>query len=286
MTRRQIAGGFSLVLLGISRLTYAQQTVDVLLFRSHAPGLEVLHGQLIVAGKRVAITAIRASLDGYRLEVGIPQNASSGESMLSFQERSHAAVVLSGGFLTSFFPPIPLGLVRHGSVLVNRAAGGDLLDGVLLVAAGKLSIQRFRGAGDLEGWAEALQSGPMLLSAGRSALPDVADIKTRSTRQLIDNEYSRAFIATLADGRLLLAVTGAVSLRALADYLVRSAPRGGLACIDALNLGGGGSEGILVTAAAGRVSSGNIQSYLANTILLKSTAGSDSRRATPIRKRK
>jgi hypothetical protein len=132
---------------------------------------------------------------------------------------------------------------------------------------------------------EALQSGPLLLVAGRSALPNVAEIRTRSTRQLVENEYARAFVAVLPGDRFLLAVTGAVGLRALTEVLARPESQGGLECLDALNLGGGGSEGILVRAGTRQISSGNLQSYLANAILLKAVPTAASRRAAPQRKR-
>lgn len=283
--RRMIGRTLVLMLVSLLPLARAQRTAEVLPFQQLAPGLAVLQGQVVVGGKRMAITAVRGSLRMYRLEVAVPQNDKSGDSVTTFQEHSQAAVVLSGGFLTSFYPPIPLGLVKHGQVLVNRAVGGDLLNGLLLVRAGKPTIQPFSGAGDVAGWDEALQSGPMLLNAGHSALPNVAEIRTPSTRQLIENEYARAFVATLPDDQFLLAVTGAVSLRALLDLLTRPEAQGGLACLDALNLGGGGSAGVLVHAGTRQISSGNIQSYLANAILLKPVAANEPRRATPLRRR-
>lgn len=283
--RRMIGRALLLMLLSLS-LARAQRTAEALPFQQLAPGLELLQGPLVIGGKRVAITAVRGSLSMYRMEVAVSQSGDSGDSILSFQEHSQAAAVLSGGFLTSLYPPIPLGIVKHSQVLVNRAAGGDLLKGLLLVRAGKATIQPFGGAGDVAGCDEALQSGPMLLVAGHSALPNVAEIRTRSTRLLIENEYGRAFVAILPDDRFLLAVTGAVSLRALTDLLARPASQGGLACLDALNLSGGGSEGILVRAGAREVSAGNIQFYLANAILLKAVATDEPRRAAPRRRRK
>ncbi len=282
--RRTIGRALLLMLLSLP-LARAQRTAAALPFQQLAPGLELLQGQVVIVGKRVAITAVRGSLRTCRVEVAVSQS-DSGDSILSFQEHSQAAAVLSGGFLTSLYPPIPLGIVKHSQVLVNRAAGGDLLNGLLLVRAGKATIQPFRGAGDVAGWDEALQSGPMLLVAGHSALRNVAEIRTRSTRQLIENEYGRAFVAILPDDRFLLAVTGAVSLRALTDLLARPASQGGLACLDALNLSGGGSEGVLVRAGTRQISSGNIQSYLANAILLKAVATDKPRRAAPLRRRK
>ena len=284
--RRIVGRTFVLMLLGLVPLSRAQRTAEVLSFRPLVPGLELLQGLVVVGGKRVQITAVRGSPRMYRVEVSVAQNPNIGDSIVSFQEHSQAAVVLSGGFLTSFYPPIPLGIVKRSRVLVNRAAGGDLLNGLLLVRAGRASIEPFRGAAGVAEWDDALQSGPMLLYGGHSALPNVAEIGTRSTRQLIENEYSRAFVATLPDNQFLLAVTGAVSLRALVDLLARPAPQGGLACLNALNLSGGGSEGMLVRAGAKQISSGNIRSYLANVILLREMATRGPRRAMPVPGRK
>lgn len=283
MIRKRAAGCTLAWILLFAPLTDAQQPLGALPVTSSAPGLELLQGQVMIGHKKVAITLVRGSLDVYHVELGVTLNSGSGESVVSFQERSQAAAVISGGFLTSFYPPIPLGAVKHAGALVNRPAGGDLLTGLLLVARGKPSIQKFRGEADLTRWDEALQSGPMLLAAGRSALPDATGIRTQSTRLLIGNEHSRAFIALSNDGRFMMAVTGAVGLPALADFLARPAAQGGLACVDALSLGGGGSEGILVSIGGRRISAGNTQSYLANAILIKPAASTTLQRARPTR---
>lgn len=238
-------------------------------FQSLEPGLDVFQGSIFAVGRSVSMTVVRAWLPGHRVGLAIPQGKVTGDTLVAFLERDKAKAVVSGGFVKSFYPPIPLGLVKQKGQMINRAASGDLLTGVLLMQAGRVAIERFRGTEAVAGWDEVLQAGPLLVSARRSALPTDASGLMPSTRSLIGNEYSRAFVAILPGEQVVLAFSGPITLPALVDFLTGSAAQGGLGCLDALNLSGSGSSGLLVRVGGREMQVGNSYTHLANAVIIR-----------------
>jgi hypothetical protein len=238
-------------------------------FQSLEPGLDVFQGVIFAVRRSVSMTILRASLRGHRVGLAIPQGKETGDTLVGFLERYKAKAVVSGGFVKSFYPPLPLGLVKQNGQVINRGASADLLNGVLLMQAGRVAIEGFRGTEELTGWGDALQAGPLLVRTRRSALPTDTSGLMPSTRKLIGNEYSRAFVAILPGDQVALAFSGPVTLPALVDFLTRSAAQGGLGCLDALNFTGDRTCGLLVRVGGRELLVGNSYIYLANGVIIR-----------------
>jgi hypothetical protein len=245
------------------------QTEGTTLSQASASGVRVLKTSFDVGGKPVSLTAVRIAPRTRRLEIGMPEGSQSGDTLVGFQRRNKAVVAISGGFMKSYYPPIPLGMVKHAGTVLNRGVKSDLLTGILLAKGKKISIVPYSQDQCNSEWRECLQSGPLLASGGVAAklLPDKTDSK--STQTMVSGRYIRAFVAILPGDEVLLGITGEVSLPALQEYLLRPANRGGLGCTAAINLSGNVSAGLLANIKGKQTSAGSIETLWANSIVIR-----------------
>lgn len=245
--------------------------------RTAAPvWLNVETHQPVVDGRRVSITVVRVPLRDFRLAVAVPKQNEVGDSLDGFLEHYAAMGVLSGGFLASFYPPIPLGLVKAKGAVVNRFSKPDeVITGMLALTDGRPAIQSAQ-AFSHERWEECLQSGPVIVTGGRTSVS--TSPKTKAAQYLIDAWASRAVIATAADDHVLLIHAGPVRLGALAELLAKSRSDGGFGAIDALNLSGASTAGLLVNAAGREVVAGKKDARLPNAIVVQARVSARTRR--------
>jgi hypothetical protein len=164
----------------------------------------------------------------------------SAQTLFGIKVSTNAHAVLSGGFMTTLYPPVPLGIVRHNGTDLNRPASGELLNGIVTSDGNRVEIRQFTDIADC--LADCLQAGPLLVSDKRVSVSDEYKDQAES---LIKGAYRRAFVATLPDGSFILGIASGADLRALAAFLGAPADHGGLGCQDALNLSGSTSAGML-----------------------------------------
>lgn len=211
--------------------------VDTLIVR---PGLVVerirttlLPGSLVVA-----------SLDADYFEpfvAGVGPKNASGRSSLRIAAQMNAEVLISGGFLERFVPPVPLGLlVVEGAIVGPTRVGGFL--SVLAIANQRLVVSDTASWRDVFSGASpeyALQTGPLLVGAGR--------VRIREEEPNLRDPFTRSFVATSEAGIVLVGITeDRVNLRPLAEFLARSPAAGGLGITEAVNLSAGGMEVLVV----------------------------------------
>ncbi len=232
-------------------------------------GLEVWSTTVSNEGRPFAVLLARVDPARHRIRiVADPSLKQPGRSLEAFQAQTDARVVLSGGFMKSFYPAIPLGLVRvSGEVVSQGVSPGDLFTGVLGRSGETVRITAFDETRAAE-YDDALQSGPLLALDARTALPERVEDLDATTRQLIEGAHPRAFVASGCDGRLVLGVTGEVTLTDLARFLATGADEGGLGCTAALNLSGGKEAGLLIRAGGEEHAFGATDFRIANAIVV------------------
>jgi hypothetical protein len=237
-------------------------------FQELESGIAVFQGSVLAGGTKVDVTAVRVALSSHRVAV-VVSPLEAGASLATFLKTHQAKVVLSGGFMKSFYPPIPLGLVKHNGKFVNRAAKGDLLTGILAIRDRKPVIRRFQAAECDDRSHDCLQSGPLLVRNGKSELPQELGGLLRSTRSLVEGSFARAVVGILQEGHFLVALTGKVALAPLVEVLSRPQVDGGFGCLDALNLSGAETAGLLVRAGGRTIEVGGQHADLPNAIIVR-----------------
>lgn len=218
-------------------------------WRTHADDIEVAQFEPSTRGLLPASALfVRSSLKRYRLTVLRAREFGwEGAAVKSLAKASGAAVAVNANFFDEAGKPLGL-VVARGTIFQQPHRGGSTLTGMLQSRAGILSIVN-RSNYIPEGVAEAVQAGPRLI-VNRKPVPGIRDV-TSSSR--------RAGVCLDPQGRLIVfAVSsplGGISINELQELLLRPE----IACADALNLDGGGSAQIFVSASLPGVAGSGIE---------------------------
>jgi len=165
-------------------------------------------------------------------------------ALRTYLKLKRARIALSGGFATSFYPPVAAGLVQINGLVFNREEDDVLLDGLLLILNRSVVIQPLGTARLPTNADDALQSGPLLVTQNRKAIPSfVADTLRR---RFVERRSIRAFIGVDEEDRVLMGLVDEISLTSLIEFLVAPRGVGGLGCTDALNLSGSVNAGLII----------------------------------------
>ncbi len=229
--------------------------------------LEILDRRVPVGGRSVRVTVVRAPVGEDDFMLGATAEV-GGEAytLATYIERSGSRVAFSGGYVKSYAPPEPTGLVKSGGILLNPAAGHRVQNGVILIEGARIAIRRFTGGGQVDGWRDALQAGPLLVQDGQSALTIPVLPRDSVLNRVQTQMYPRAFVALDARGRVVLGVTEELSLPELVGILVAPTAQGGYEVRSALNL----PKGALVVETRDRsLAIGNPRLHYPNAFLLK-----------------
>ena len=212
-------------------------------FRDVDDGFSVFEGNLDGTDYLVA----RFSPQNFSIDIFADQGkASSGRATSYLVKSEGATAVLSGGFLASFSPAVPMGLVVLDGTIANRPHDIGLLNGVIETRQMGVNVRLLtrpliesRQPPDFD----ILQSGPMIVDDGQSVL-DLAN--EQELGRLERDEFERAFFCVDRQGNALLVATGPTYLRDLANRIGQPVSAGGLGCRAAINLSGANSRSLVV----------------------------------------
>ena len=137
----------------------------------------------------------------HKLEIGVPEGIQNGDTLIGFQSRYKAIAAISGGFVKSYYPPIPLGMVKHEGTVLNRGVKTDLLTGILLAKGNKISIVPYSQDQCNSAWSECLQAGPLLASGGTAAKLTPEERSAEMKRRQAVSRGEAPKLAQWLDGR-------------------------------------------------------------------------------------
>ena len=219
-------------------------------FKELEPGLTLGLGGMKTPSGVVEFKVLRVAPNGHQLDVlaQSPREKITGRTLLAYQKIHGVKAVLSGGFLKSFSPPIPLGMVKTNGQLQNRPIEKtDQLNGVFGIEGSRPRLVKFTDGISFDGWDDCIQAGPLLIDSGRIVI-DETRLVLPATKELVFGRFIRSFVAIDRAGHVLLGLTGEISLPDLASVLARSPREGGLDCEAALNLTGHVNSGLVIDA--------------------------------------
>jgi hypothetical protein len=245
--------------------TQAQWTV-----KSH--GFEYLRAVLTLDGRPVPFLAARFDPLYHHVAIVTPSTPDSsnssekssyiegGYTLAEFAEIFDANAVLSGGYLSSFAPPLPLGLVKSAGTLLNRPHVSWLLNGLICVGPSQLQIEPYSNLEQAAKCQDSLQAGQLLIQNGKKVLA----VNDRNTK-LVNVVQERAFVCTDTGHRVIIGVTAKVREMPLADVLL-SQP---FHCVDAISLSGQMTAGILLPSIGVNGTMGSTDFPLPNAIIVR-----------------
>lgn len=192
-----------------------------------APGLEYTDASVLsgFAGKGVHV--FRLDLQKYRLQLALTHLDDSVSNIANLVELNNAVIGINGGF---FSPDMqPLGLRIDAGKIKNPLKGTSWW-GVFYTQNSQPFITSPKSFRNNKNINFAIQSGPRLIVDGKitSLKPGVAN---------------RTALGITADGKVILLATShlPLALDELAQIMASPTDKGGLNCVDALNLDGGSS---------------------------------------------
>lgn len=206
----------------------------------------------------------------------------TGRSVAGQARRSSGdALVVSGGFLSSFDPIRPVGLTKiDGEVEIGRVlpSRDDVLSGIICFDGGKVKILDVYSYLDqdyaISENESCLQAGPVIVSKGAPyQLPTSA---SSTLQRFTDTPHVRLFMAHDQAAKIYVGITSEVTIgdlsRALTEIMAEEL---GVHFMNAIHLHGAGNAGIVFRHGEETIEFGSIFAPQATIILGAESAGTD-----------
>lgn len=198
------------------------------------------------------------------LERKTPNAGYSGYSLQEYLQLGRYKVVQSGGFLSSWSPPHPLGYVKIQGKEYSKIHESWLTKGVFCTNGDSFIIEEYKSPEQFSAWLSCLQAGPPILLNKK----DVLD-KARNTGYVTKEKHRQSFLCKSQDGDLLMGVAEDVILTKFIATMQSSEEDGGLGCVDAVLMTSKGIAGILANINDDILEVGNTEVPLPNAIVVK-----------------
>lgn len=150
--------------------------------------------------------------------------------------RYNAIAVSSGGYMSSYSPPMALGFLKSNGMSLARPHNSWLTNGLFCSNSDRAAIQLVGVDFEPPSFRDCLQAGPVLLK-DRSPPPVSAN---SGYTKLAQSVQEQTFICIDSQKRIVLGVTDKINFSALVEFLRSSR----IGCVDALRLTGLDTAGL------------------------------------------
>ncbi|MEA2895473.1 MAG: hypothetical protein QOJ84_1088 [Bradyrhizobium sp.] len=208
------------------------------------------------------VTYIQIDPHAAQLRLVVPKDADSGGSTLwDYLRDERASAVFTGGYLGSFSPATPIGLVRYKSKTINNLKPSDpVLTGLLCFGRqnddSAILIVGLPQASSVEEWNSCLQAGPLIIVDGKiqdelesldeRLKPRVTEASEQRKTGFTEGSIERALVLKNERGQIVLAVSSPASLFALRSLVTLKTAEGGFGAVSAIFLTGWQTAGLIV----------------------------------------
>lgn len=209
----------------------------------------------------------------FRFLITVPNPNTGGASLARLYEDAKPLIAMNGGFLQSYVPATPAGLVQSNHSLLNEYIADPVLDGFLCFGGKKgerVKIMPAERRDDrVRYYRDCVQAGPLLVFNGAFFADLSGWQRTRPPLQNFLMNSERSFFALRANGEVVLGVTTPMSLFSLREVLLADEKKGGFGVKEALNLSTRNAAGLMLKAEPEPISRGRTNILLPNAILVE-----------------
>jgi hypothetical protein len=207
------------------------------------------HKEITAPAGPISVWFVTLDPGSSRLRLAVPRNPMGGGSSLwDFFRDERALAAFTGGYLSTYAPASPAGLVKHNNAVVNEIDSSDkVMTAVLCLVppagAGGILVTSVGDHQTFNQWDGCIQAGPTLIAQGRVAddlellEKQIANRPTERKSSLAAGAYERAFVIKTRSGRVVLGLSSPASL-----YDIRA-----LAGLDASNSGFDAETAVILT---------------------------------------
>lgn len=190
------------------------------------------------------VIALRIDRAQYSGKLESPESANSLINLRDYGERLYIMAAINGGFLASYSPPVPAGLLKiDGKILSNLAPNDPVMDAVVCVGndTNFYTVARFANNPSPS---DCIQTGPLLIIGQREVVSD-NPVDKEIDYPFVSGRFERAFIGRDVNGATVIGWTSTIDLISLSQLLVGSIESGGFGLTDAAALPGKNSAGLI-----------------------------------------
>jgi len=226
------------------------------------------------ADGKVSIRSIKINPRQNILQLVLPKNSESGgASLLRFKfDADNSLAVFTGGFLDTYSPVTPAGLVYHEKKIRNEPSSKDpVMKAVVCYSADERWPVTIIDAGAFsEGQAkgDCIQTGPFLVKGGEANI-DLDAVDAALNFPFSRKAFDRAFILVDSHGDVVVGITSRISLFSLREVLRQSEQAKGFAAVTAVALSGTRTAGLVVDGEGNDTIAGNVKTLLPNAVIVK-----------------
>jgi hypothetical protein len=198
---------------------------------------------LRVAPEKLDIRVLAAVVpipDSPSRQLSNPERRARGYSLEEYLRRYSALAVMSGGYIDTYSPPTPLGLVKSNGILVQKPHRSWLVEGLFCSDIDRAQILLIENLEDQGRFRDCVQAGPVLLKGGIE--PDLPSRRNDSYLKLASRQDEQVFVCINNKDEVLIGISSKMELRRLPQALLQPA----LHCVDAIRMTSAVSGGLQV----------------------------------------
>lgn len=270
--------GLTGVILQVILSFVAARGGDRIQFKNAAEGVFFFDGEANLNGRSHQIFVVKYKQNHLKTKVVsyLPEELDhrySGKSLLWFFRNEKAKIAISGGFLKTLYPPLPIGFVKTEFGILSSEHYNGYQEGYVGITDGRAFIERFPERKNIHQLEDSktegiLQSWPLLLYNGNVS-PKIIEFQNGlESTPFIRNQAIRLFVASDKEGFMLFGMTGPMSLLDLTVILKTNRSEGGLGCNNAINLSGTKYASIILETPGVNLRKGSTSIRIANAIVV------------------
>lgn len=244
----------------------------------HIPLSSLMYDERKGAGDNASVfmSTLTIPLDKFVLRLAFPKTSRDGSSLVRFRLDEGAVAAFTGGFLDTYAPATPAGLVRKGDKIYNQLDRTDaVMDAVICLTSDPhkpITITAVENYAEARAAGDCIQTGPYLvkdkLEKAKLEAVEAAVDPTLKFRFSTD-PYQRSFLVLNARHEVIIGVAAPrVSLFALREFLRAPEKDGGFDAVEAVAMSGTRTAGLVIESNP-EITAGSVQTLLPNAIVIE-----------------
>ena len=151
----------------------------------------------------------------------------------------HLLAIVNGGYISSFSPLRPLGLVKIDNNLLSSPVKTWVGMGLVCMKPGQISITEF-DVNRVDEFRDCIQSGPFIIKNGVNRYSNIDNLPV-GEKKLLNDKQEHSFVCIDDNNKIILGYAEPILLQELTEKLLNT-----INCKNALRLSGGATSALIV----------------------------------------